>query len=192
MLAQLVRPMVQTQLRLLANCQATRATLVNTVAQWLGFLGVQAQVTHLEGAGGRIHIALTVGRPEACDPQDWQRILHKLEENDTHNALLPQQQTKLSRLLAYLIQVGEPDQPWEALHPRLQQLGLEEGVLLGIHSALKIPQSLEHLLDGLEPEVAAVALPKAMSIALLDKQVNSSEHSTLHALLEVMGKKMSC
>jgi len=190
MLAQLVRPMVQTQLRLLANCQATRATLVNTVAQWLGFLGVHAQVTHLEGASGQIHIALTVGRPEACDPQDWQRILHKLEENNTHNALLPQQQTKLSRLLAYLIQVGEPDQTWEALHPRLQALGLEEGILMGIRSALKIPQSLEHLLDGLEPEVAVVALPKAMSIALLDQQVNSSEHSILHALLDIMGKKM--
>ena len=33
MLTQIARPMVRTQLRLLAGSQATRATLINTIAQ---------------------------------------------------------------------------------------------------------------------------------------------------------------
>ena len=47
MLSQIVRPMVRTQIRLLANSQATHTTLVKTITQWLGFLGVQATVTQL-------------------------------------------------------------------------------------------------------------------------------------------------
>src|SRR5512146_1988465 len=78
MLSQIVRPMVQTQLRLLANSRATRSTLVSTVAQWLGFLGVRAQVSHLYAESGKIHVTLTVDKPEACDPCDWQQILENL------------------------------------------------------------------------------------------------------------------
>jgi hypothetical protein len=38
MLSKIVRPMVRTQIRLLANCQATRPTLIETISQWLSFL----------------------------------------------------------------------------------------------------------------------------------------------------------
>jgi hypothetical protein len=196
MLSQIVRPMVRTQIQLLANCQATRATLVSTVAQWLGFLGVRAKVTHLDAGSGQIHIALTVDKPEACDPRDWQTILQKLEQGSkVEGSVQPlqaqmteQQQMKLQRLLAYLIQVADPDQPihWETLQPQLHALGLDEQTLLGIRSALKVPQSLDRLMEGLEPDIAAVALPKAVSIALLDRQVNAHEDQALTTLLQAM------
>jgi hypothetical protein len=196
MLSQIVRPMVRTQVQLLANCQATRSTLVSTIAQWLGFLGVRAQVTHLDAGSGKIHIALTVDKPEACDLRDWQSILQKLEQNDSIEdsaqplpvQMTEQQQMKLQRLLAYLIQVGDPDKPvdWDALYPQLQNLGLSEPMLLGVRSALKVPQSLDRLMEGLDPDVAAIALPKAVSIALLDRQVNPHEDHALTTLLQAM------
>jgi len=36
--------MVNTQIKLLAKSKATKVTLVKTIAKWLGFLGVEAQV----------------------------------------------------------------------------------------------------------------------------------------------------
>jgi hypothetical protein len=196
MLSQIVRPMVHTQVRLLASCEATRSTLIKTVAQWLGFLGVHAQVTHLEaGADKRIRISLTVGKPEACDDNDWQQIISKLNKNasDTNVSkitppITPKQESKLQRLLAYVIQVGCPDEPvnWEAIAPQLQALGMNESMLLGIRSALKVPQSLEQLMEGLEPDLAAIALPQVVSIALLDRQVNAGEDDALAALLKLM------
>ncbi|MCL6433344.1 MAG: hypothetical protein K6T90_03870 [Leptolyngbyaceae cyanobacterium HOT.MB2.61] len=196
MLTQIVRPMVQTQLRLLAHSRATRSTLISTVSHWLGFLGVRAQVTQLEAGSGKIQIALTVDKPEACDPQDWQQILRNLNQGESEADLFstsgakftPQQQNKMCRLLAYLIQIGNPSEPidWKAMHPQLQALGLDEAILLGIRSALKVPQSLEDLVEDLDSDVAAVALPKAVSIAMLDKQVNSSEDLALSTLLKAM------
>ena len=196
MLSQLVRPMVQTQIRLLANSRATRSTLVSTVSQWLGFLGVRAQVTRLDGDAGRIHISLLVGKPEACDAGDWQQILTNLNRGETEAEVVssnlvvvtPQQQSRIQRLLAYVIQVGSPEQPidWATLHPQLETVGLDEQTLLGIRSALKVPQCLEDLLEGLDADVAAIALPKAVSLAMLDRQVNSSEDKALTALLQVM------
>lgn len=196
MLSQIVRPMVHTQVRLLASCEATRSTLIKTVAQWLGFLGVQAQVTHLEaGADKRIRISLTVGKPEACDDNDWQEIISKLNKNASNTnvskitpPITPKQESKLQRLLAYVIQVGCPDEPvnWEALAPQLQALGMNESMLLGIRSALKVPQSLEQLMEGLEPDLAAIALPQVVSIALLDRQVNAGEDDALAALLKLL------
>jgi len=196
MLSQIVRPMVQTQLRLLANSRATRSTLVSTVAQWLSFLGVRAQVTELDAGSGKIHISLTVDKPEAADPRDWQQILQNLKQSETEADLLstsaatftPQQQSKMQRLLAYLIQIGEPDHAvnWNSIYPQLQTLGLDETTLLGIRSALKVPQSLDDLVEGLDSDVAAVALPKAVSIAMLDKRVNSSEDKALTTLLKAM------
>ena len=50
MLTQIVRPMVRTQVRLLANCHSTRLTLIHTIAKWLGFLGVKAEVTELDAS----------------------------------------------------------------------------------------------------------------------------------------------
>jgi hypothetical protein len=196
MLSQIVRPMVRTQLRLLANSQATRSTLVTTIAQWLGFLGVQAKVTYLDAASDQIQVSLTVGKPDACDPHDWEQILHNLNDRSTGAdlsqpspvPLSPQQERKLQRLYAYMIQVGNPDgaTDWDVLSPQLQNLGLDEAILAGIKSALKVPQSLDLLMDGLDADVAALALSKAVSIALLDRQVNSSEDKALSALLEAM------
>lgn len=196
MLTQIVRPMVQTQLRLLANSRATRATLVSTVSHWLGFLGVNAQVTQLDSGADRIQISLTVDKPEACDPRDWQQILCNLNQADSEADLLsmtvakftPQQQSKMHRLLAYLIQIGNPGEPidWTVIYPQLQMIGLDELTLMGIRSALKVPQSLDDLMSGLDADVAAVALPKAVSIAMLDKRVNSSEDRVLATLLKAM------
>lgn len=196
MLSQIVRPMVQTQIRLLANSRATRPTLVSTVAHWLGFLGVRAQVTQLDSGSGRIHISLTVDKPEACDAKDWQQILDNLNQGETEADVVstdgasftPQQHSKMQRLLAYVIQVGNPAQSvdWTNLYPQLQSLGLAEPTILGIKSALKIPQSFDDLVKGLDSDVAAVALPKAVSIAMLDRQVNPSEDLALTALLKAM------
>lgn len=199
MLSQLVSPMVRTQIRLLANSQATRSTLMTTIAQWLGFLGVQAQVTHLDTATNQIQVCLTVGKPNSCESHDWQKILTNLDQGKAIASsysqgvapslplmMTEQQERKLQRLLAYMIQAGEPDANWEGLAPQLQGLGFEEGMLLGIKAALKVPQSLEMLMEGLDPDVAAIALSKAVGIALLDRQVNSHEDKALTALLEAM------
>jgi hypothetical protein len=194
MLSQIVRPMVRTQLRLLANSQATRSTLIATVAQWLGFLGVQAKVTELGATSNQIQLSLTVGKPEACDGHDWEQILTNLEESESlpdtsHTAALtPQQERKLQRLMAYMVQVGDPDHvlDWEGLYPQLQSLGFEEPMLLGIKSAAKVPQSLELLTEELDADVAAIALSKAVGIALLDRQVNSGEDRALSAFLKAM------
>lgn len=196
MLSQLVRPMVQTQIRLLAASRATRSTLVSTIAQWLGFLGVRAQVTRLDASSGKIQISMIVEQPDACDARDWQQILHNLDYAETEGDLVApsavdltlKQQSRMQRLLAYLIQISNPDQPieWDTLCPKLQALGLDDTTLGGIKSALKIPQCLEDLVDGLDSEVAAIALPKAVSIAMLDRRVNSSEDRALTTLLNVM------
>lgn len=196
MLSQIVRPMVRTQIRLLANSQATRSTLITTIAQWLGFLGVRAKVTQLETQSDQIQVSLTVGKPDACDDCDWEQIIKNLDRSQASSdtaqlqdtALSPQQERKLQRLLAYIIQIGNPDRPidWDALYPQLQLLGFEESLLLGIRAALKVPQSLDPLMEGLDPDVAAIALSKAVGIALLDRQVNSQEDRALSALLEVM------
>jgi len=196
MLSQIVRPLVRTQIRLLANTQATRSTLISTIAQWLGYLGVQAQVTSLSANSRQIQVSLTVGKPESCESSDWQQILNNLNEpaensqssETTYAQMTPKQQSKLQRLLAYLVQVGDPDNRvnWDMLYPQLKTLNLDEDLLNGIKSALKVPQSLDQLLEGLDPDVAALALPKAVSIALLDRRVNAKEDSTLTALLSAM------
>lgn len=189
--------MVSTQIRLLASCQATRSTLIATVAKWLGFLGVRSQVNHLEaGADQKIRICLTVDKPEGCENHDWQQILQNLNQGTTDNLnqehpqpqLTSQQQSKLQRLLAYLIQVAEPEVKvnWDVWSAQLERLGLDEQMLLGIRSALKVPQSLDLLLEGFDPDLAAIALPLAVSIAIVDRQINSSEDSVLTALLQAI------
>jgi hypothetical protein len=191
MLTQLVRPMLQTQIRLLANSQTTHPTLVSTVAQWLGFLGVQAQVTHLNADSGKIHISLSVGKPDACDPKDWQKILHNLTATAGKLPVItPHQASQIQRLLAYVIQVGQPQgatgPDWAEILPDLKALGLDEVTLQGIQSALQVPHQLEDLLAGLDADVAAIALPKAVSIAMLDRHVTPEEDQALSSLLQVM------
>jgi len=70
MLSQIVKSLVQTQRSLLANSQATRLTLIEIIARWLGYLGVHAQVTHLASDQDKIQVALTVGKPDVCDRQE--------------------------------------------------------------------------------------------------------------------------
>jgi hypothetical protein len=195
MLTQIVRPMVRTQIRLLANSQATRSTLVNTIAQWLSFLGVHAQVTQLDATSNCIQLSLSVGKPESCDPRDWEQILQNLGHSQSNGveqssiATMPlHQQGKLQRLLAYVIQAGSPNasEQWSLFHPELKAMGFDDDMLMGIKAALKVPQSLDLLMEGLDADLAAIALPKAVSIAMLDRQVTSSEDKALSALLEAM------
>ena len=198
MLSQIVRPMVSTQIRLLAKTKTTRTTLIKTIAKWLGFLGVEATVTQLDTAGDKIKVSITVGQPKSSEDSDWQQILHNLD-GDTSEAELvldpasipPEQQTKYQRIIAYAIQMSNPDRDteWEQIYPQLQLLGLEESMLLGVKSALKVPQSLDRLVKDLDADVAAIALSQTASIALLDRQVNPGEQQALQTLLEAMVDK---
>ncbi|MBE9125642.1 MULTISPECIES: hypothetical protein [unclassified Coleofasciculus] len=196
MLSQIVRPLVHTQIRLLANTRATRSTLIATIARWLGYLGVQAVVTHLSAESDEIQVSLTVGKPDSCDATDWQQIISHLQQDSsktqnglpTYLEITSQQRSKLQRLLAYIIQVGTPDNlvDWETLYPQLQALELDEPMILGIRAALKVPQSLDRLVEGIDPDLAAIALPFAVSIAWMDRRVNSHENRAISALFEAM------
>jgi hypothetical protein len=194
MLSQIVRPLVQTQIRLLANSQQIQATLIETIAKWLSYLGIRAQVNSLQSDADTIIVSLRVGKPESCSSLDWQQILHKLHLDDKRNQgqdnfeqMELAEQLQMAKLLAYLIQVGQPEGKvsWEALLPQLNSLDLEESLLAGIRSALKVPQSIE-LIEKLNPDVAARAFPLAVKIAWLDRQVNSQESQALTALLKAM------
>jgi len=160
-------------------------------------LGVEAHVTHLNARSNQIQLSIIVCQPDGCDPHDWEQIIRNLEQSKhldgvtSSLAITPQQQSKLQRLLAYVIQAGAVDSSnnkvvWDELLPQLRGLGFEEETLLGIRSALKVPQSLEQLLEGLDADVAAIALPKAVSLAMLDRQVNASEDKALTALLDAI------
>ena len=72
------------------------------------------------------------------------------------------------------------------MYSNLQQLGLDEQMLKGIFSALRIPQPIDLLIEELEPDVAAIALPLAINITLFEQQVNSSEDYALNSLLLVI------
>ncbi|NEP02265.1 MAG: hypothetical protein F6K58_27135 [Symploca sp. SIO2E9] len=196
MLSEIVRPLVRTQIRLLANTKATRSTLVSTIAQWLSYLGVRAAVTNVNAKSNQIQVSLSVCKPDSCDTSDWQKIINNLNESPqktstsklTYLEMNPKQQSKLQRLLAYVIQVGTPDNnvDWDTLYPQLQEISLDDNMLLGIKSALKVPQSLDQLMEGIEPELAAIALPFAVSISFLDRHVNPHEDRTLTALFNAM------
>ncbi|WP_346290067.1 hypothetical protein [Sphaerothrix gracilis] len=195
MLTQIVRPMVRTQIRLLAGSHATRPVLIKTISQWLGFLGVEAKVTQLAANSHQIQVSLTVGKPEACDLTDWQKILqHIRSETDEQSELQaianfsPKQQSQLQRLLAYVIQVGSPDGTvdWPTVDAQLQAMGFEASLRQGIEVALKVPQSLDLLMETLDDDVAAIALPKAVSIALIDRKVTPSEDRALSALIAAL------
>ncbi|ACK64498.1 conserved hypothetical protein [Rippkaea orientalis PCC 8801] len=195
MLSQIVRPLVQTQIRLLANSQATQTTLIDTIARWLGYLGVQAKVTKLTPDSERIHLSLTVAKPDGCDSQDWQQILNNLrspatiegssENNYTQMSEVQQQQ--LARLLAYLIQVGNPNGKisWTEVETQLLPLNLNPFILSSIQVALKVPQPTD-LLQKLDPDVAASAFPIAVRIAWFDQEINPHEHDALSTLLSAM------
>lgn len=194
MLSQIVSPMVRSQLQLLASSrQAIRPKLVGMISQWLGFLGVRAQVTQLEAEDGQIHACLTVDKPAACDIQDWRLIVGNLstlssDEILQHNqpSFSPHQQSTLARFYAYLIQAGAPEVSlnWEAFSPQLQALGLDESMQVQIHSALRVSQNLDQLTEHLDLDLVVFALPKALSIALLDHQINPAEEQAISWLYQ--------
>ncbi|WP_013323935.1 hypothetical protein [Gloeothece verrucosa] len=196
MLSKIVRPLVQTQIRLLANSMATRSILMDTIVRWLGYLGVQAQITQLEPISDKIKVSLTVGQPESCDATDWQTILEHLRacgasENGSklkHYSMSQQQQTYLARLLAYLIQVGHPDSilEWELIKTHLNVLNLDHSLQAEIKAALKVPQQSEQLINKLDSDLVAIALPIAVSVALLDGEINLQENQAITALLEAI------
>ena len=198
MLTSIVRPMVKSQIKLLAQTQATKITLVRIIAKWLGFLGVSAEVTHLDTAEGKIQVSLTVSQPEASEHQDWHRIIENIESSKTPSSRLESEvfqvpthlQNKYQRLLAYSIQINHTEGiiHWESIYPKLKLLGIEESAILGIKTALKVPQDIERLVKDLDAEVAALALSQTATIALFDQHVNPEEYQVLQTLIEVMSQ----
>lgn len=193
MLSQIVRPLVDTQIRLLANSQATKKTLAQTISSWLGYLGVRTEVTQLIPNSDRISVSLTVGKPESCAQKDWQKILDNLtkspsdltksQSDDMEMAKLVQ----LSKLLAYIIQIGLPETEmnWTILENQLSPLNLDSTTLGAVRSALKVPQSLSAI-DKLDPDLAARAFPLAVKIAWMDNQITAAESQALKALLSLI------
>ncbi|MGK7917445.1 MAG: hypothetical protein AB4038_18185 [Prochloraceae cyanobacterium] len=197
MLSSILRPMVNTQIKLLAKSAATRSILVNVIAKWLGFLGVQAQVTHLDSIGEKIQVSLTVSQPEASTDEDWQNIVQNLKSSDSTTEELelkgskipPQQESKYQRILAYAIQISNQDGSvdWSDVYPKLKLMGIEESMLVGIKSALKVPQNIDRLVKSLDADVAAIALSQVANIALFAQQVTLEESRVLQTLIETMG-----
>ena len=58
MITQIVRPLVENQIRLLANSKTTQDTLSQTIACWLGYIGVRTEVTQLIPNSDRISVEL--------------------------------------------------------------------------------------------------------------------------------------
>jgi hypothetical protein len=193
MLTQIVRPLVDTQIRLLANSQATKKTLAQTISSWLGYLGVRTEVTQLIPNSDRISVSLTVGKPESCAQKDWQKILDNLTQssNDLPNAQSEEIEmaklVQLSKLLAYIIQIGLPETEgnWTLLENQLSPLNLDSTTLGAVRSALKVPQSLSAI-DKLDPDLAARAFPLAVKIAWMDNQITAGESEALKALLSLI------
>ena len=200
MLVQLVRPLVRTQVQMLAQAQSASGKLVGMVSQWLGYLGIHAEVTQLQTTGNRIQVSLCVGKPEQCTEAEWQKILDNLNRDAeatpaddilTYTAMTAAQQSKVQRLLASILQASgqDPLQDWQGLRPRLASMGMAESMLTGIQAALKVPMPMDLLIEQLEPEVAAFVLSKAINIALLDQQISQAEDTALKALLEAVERE---
>jgi len=193
MLNQIVRPLVDTQIRLLANSQATQKTLAQTISSWLGYLGVRTEVTQLIPNSDRISVSLTVGKPESCAQKDWQKILDNLTKSSSDLANAHSEEiemaklVQLSKLLAYIIQAGssETELNWTILENQLSPLNLDSTTLGAVRSALKVPQSLSAI-DKLDPDLAARAFPLAVKIAWMDNQITAGESEALKALLSLI------
>lgn len=198
MLDKLVRPLVRSQIQVLAGTKAASGKLVGTISRWLGYLGVHAEVTQLQVAGDRIQVSLSVAKPEQCTEDEWRQILANLDASGgalptngdlTYAMMTKPQRSKAMRLLAHVIQAGSPNAiaDWERLQPELATLGIDAELLQGIRVALKVPQPLEPLLDGIDPEVVAFVLSRAIGIALLDKEINLDENNALASLYSTLG-----
>ncbi|KGF71556.1 hypothetical protein DO97_17680 [Neosynechococcus sphagnicola sy1] len=197
MLSTLVRPLVDTQIRLLANSKKTDKTIAQTIVTWLGYIGVRTEVTQLIPNSDRISVSLTVGKPESCTEKDWQKILDNLlnshadEPSDRSEEIEMAKLVQLSRLLAYVIQAGssETQANWNILEKNLAPLNLDSVTLGAVRSALKVPQSI-NALDQLDPDLAARAFPLAVKIAWMDNQITAEESEALKALLSLIAPDM--
>jgi len=197
MLSKIVRPLVETQIRLLANSKTTQSTLAQTVISWLGYLGVRTEVNQLIPNSDRISISLTVGKPDACNQADWQKILDNLTKSHSHLSSLQSEEVEmaqliqLSRLLAYVIQVGSPNTEVDPdmVEKQLAPLNLDSITLRGIRSALKVPQS-SSAIDKIDPDLAARAFPLAVKIAWMDNQLTAEESEALKSLLSLIAPDM--
>ncbi|MEL6224248.1 MAG: hypothetical protein AAFR31_16560 [Cyanobacteria bacterium J06627_8] len=197
MLTQLVRPLVRSQIQTLANSKVASGKLVNTISNWLGYLGVHAEVKQLQAQKNRIQVSLLVGKPEQCSEDEWQRILENLgttgtvppaSVEKTYDRMSESQQRQAARLLAHIIQVGNADalEQWEGLEQHLSELSMSAKLLQNIRAALKVPQQIDSILEKLEPEVTAFALSQAISIALIDNKISSDEDSALKSIYSAL------
>ncbi|NEQ53260.1 MAG: hypothetical protein F6K11_24505 [Leptolyngbya sp. SIO3F4] len=66
---------------------------------------------------------------------------------------------------------------------------MNEALLANIKSAMKVPALLDSLLVDLEPEVAAYVLSKAISIALIDREINQDENTVLKSIYGALESK---
>lgn len=201
MLEHLVRPLVRTQIEVLAKAPSAASRLTGMISQWLGYLGVHAEVKQLRTADGKIHVSMVVDRPEQCRQQEWQQILTNIQQNHgthhdgfelTYSQMTESQRSRVHRLLAYIIQTGNQESPlnhWPQIQEQLAEMGLNNTLLTGIQTALKQPAPLAALLDHLDPEVAAFVLSRGVAIALLDRQINQDEDDALKALYSVIEQR---
>jgi hypothetical protein len=200
MLIQLVRPLVRTQIQMLTKTPAANSKLVGMVSQWLGYLGVHAEVTRLHTQGDRIQLSLQVGKPEQCTEDEWRKILTNLQQAEgqgeeakamAYNSMSPSQKNKVCRLLACVLQASSDDfsHNWVQLKPQLLAMGLDATMVAGIESAARVPMPMELLIENLEPEVASFALSKAINIALLDQHITQAEDDALNVLLNALKQK---
>lgn len=196
MLSKIVRPLVETQIRLLANSKTTEKTLAQTVVNWLGYLGVRTEVTQLVPNSDRISVSLTVGKPESCAERDWQKILENLSNIQTTTPSAQSEEIEmvkliqLSRLLAYIIQIGSSNQEVNSdiLEKQLAPLNLDSVTMGAVRSALKVPQSV-NVIDKLDPDLAARVFPLVVKIAWMDNEVTPKENEALKALLTLIAPK---
>jgi hypothetical protein len=199
-LTQLVRPMVYTQTRLLAQSQEVRSTMVHMLVQWLGYLGVSANVTSVAADSGQIHVCLKVERPQTCEVEDWHTILDRIGQAAAgqvpSNLLSERQHRDLEQLLVYLIRSGyaQEEQDWQIMQSQLQTFGIDERTLLSVRDSLSSSPSLNVVLDELDSDVAAIALPIAARIARVQHHMDEAEETVLDRLLQLVasnGKRQS-
>jgi hypothetical protein len=198
MLIQLVRPLVRTQIQMLTRTPSVNTKLVGMVAQWLGYLGVQAEVTQLSPQGNQIQVKLKVGKPEQCTEDEWRQILanlHQDEEPDgisaeasPYDGMTNAQKNKVHRLLACVLRASTDAfaEEWPNMRFQLTAMGMDEAMLYGIESATRVSMPMDLLIEDLEPEVASFALAKAINIALLDRQITDAEDNALSTLLTAL------
>ncbi|MBE9032116.1 hypothetical protein IQ266_20465 [filamentous cyanobacterium LEGE 11480] len=200
MLDRLVRPLVRTQIQLLTKTQSASNKLMKLISQWLGYLGVQADVTQLQTQAGKIQISVAVGKPDQCSDSEWSQILCNINEGNpdaidntelTYAQMPTPQQRKVEHLLAMIIHAGNPtiEQEWDQLQPRLLAFDMNASLLTGIKTALHATTTLECLLTDLEPEVAAFVLSRAIRVALIDQQITPEEDTMLKAIYSAIETK---